>query len=205
MIEAIRNAGYSTHVCTFRSHGQEMSDTLLQSVKRTLYTYVESEIPVILALYPESGDGHAVVLIGHGWDANIINRVDVEIPLSTNNATQVCHAVSWVNHFYIHNDNTGPYQTFPERKEAGANYFLEDVVLAIPLLPGDVYVSGEEADTTSRELLGKILQLFEAMGSQVNLNDFLNQVVIRTYLIDKHKFREWVRNSEMTKELKEYL
>ena len=81
---------------------------------------------------------------------------------------------------------------------------MEDVALAIPLLPGDVYVSGEEADTTSRELLGKILQLFEAMGSQVNLNDFLNQVVIRTYLIDKHKFREWARNSGMTKELKEY-
>ncbi|MBI2779507.1 MAG: hypothetical protein HYX62_06980 [Gammaproteobacteria bacterium] len=99
MIEAIRNAGYSTHVCTFRSSGEVMSNPLLQSVKRTLYTYVESEIPVILALYPESGDGHAVVLIGHGWDANIINRVDVDIPLSANNATQVCHAVSWVNHF----------------------------------------------------------------------------------------------------------
>lgn len=194
MLEAVRFAGYSSHMISLGRPGELLNDEMLKRAQRLIYTYIESEIPVVLALFPPGNGGHAVVLIGHGW--NDSNDQDIKVKICDQ---YVKNAVSWVDHFYIHNDNTGPYIRFDLKSDT--NYSLHHAAYAIPLLPSDVFMSGEEAELATYMLLGKVLG---GSFDKPVVENILGKVVLRTYLIERYKFRDWVRTSAMTNELKNY-
>jgi len=193
MLEAVRFAGYSSHMISLGRPGVPLMDEMLKRAQRLVYTYIESEIPVVLALFPTHDTGHAVVLIGHGWN----DSDDMDICTNVGNIP-VKNAVSWVDHFYIHNDNTGPYIRFDLDSKT---YSLKHAAYAIPLLPSDVFMSGEEAEIASSMLLDQVLSGSFEYGQK---KDILGKIVLRTYLSERYKFREWVKNSSMTQELKSY-
>lgn len=200
IIEAVRFAGYSSHILWLKGPAHTpSSEKQLFDAKRKIYTYVESEIPVILGIYPDAGSGHAVVLIGHNW-----NNAAVAIPIYTHQLPDAAqlnmyHSVSWVNDFYIHNDNSGPYLKLPDRS-IDNSYALEQAAFAIPLLPSDVFITGEEAEVTSFDLILKMIATYFEENSAA-----AKSLVVRTYLSERYKFREWVTNNQdMAEDLRRY-
>ena len=201
--EAVRSAGYSSHIIWIKGHSETITDDKLANSKRKIYTYVESEIPVILGLFPTPQTGHAVVLIGHGWDAGA-----KPIPIAThtmphNSVLNIFHSFSWVKEFYIHNDSTGPYLKLGDRSDQ--DYALEHASFAVPLLPSDVFITGEEAEIISLDLISQMIKDYLEKKSEKTPKIEVKQIVVRTYLSERYRFREWVtKNDRMINILKRY-
>jgi hypothetical protein len=189
MIEVIRFAGYSPHLMQFGiGHGNNLSAIELLEAKRKIYSYVESGIPVVLGVYPNSNEGHAIVLIGHKWSEN-----NTPQPCSRSRGV-IYNAADWVTSFIAHNDNSGPYMDLHD--DSNGHYCLNQLVFAIPLLPSDVFLSGEEAVEVARTLF---LSIFNSEKTSIN------KLVFRTYLIERHQFREWVTgNNNINQSVKRY-
>ena len=80
--EALRTAGYSPHTIPLRELGQDATEETIIASRQALYPYVESGIPVLVLLFPKDAEGHAVLLIGHGWEkepASLIKNGDIRI------------------------------------------------------------------------------------------------------------------------------
>lgn len=195
--EAVRAAGYAPHLIPLKSSVfDEATDDSLDNAKSVLYPYVESGIPVLLILVPSKGEGHAVVLIGHGWNANPDRMIHLGRLLER---IDLYDASSWVEPFFIHNDNSGPYLPLPERQAEG--YCLGHAVSAIPFLHPDVFIDGAEARRTSLLLLEQTLaRNSNGVEPQVGIA----QLVVRTYLQDKATFRKSVLTSNMPGEVQDY-
>ena len=200
MIEAVRFAGYATHAMPFREPSQALRPEQLRAVKSALHTYIESGIPVILALFPSAEEGHAVVAIGHGWDSAPAAYHYETIQLSDSKSIELVSASSWIDCLYVNNDNTGPYIRLEDHSDH--SYSLSQIFFAIPLLPSDVFINGEEASVISKEILADILLKFDRSG--VPVEKATREITIRTMLLERHKFREWALNSGLSPFLKEY-
>ena len=207
MIEAIRAAGYSPHTIQL-SHGandQEPMDQLaIDTASKIVHAYIESEIPVVLILFPPSG-GHAVVAIGHKWDEARAANVRTTITLPSGLALSCAHAASWVPALLIHNDNTGPYRDFEASAGAVAEYSFKYAAYAIPLLPVDVFMTGEEAITIATSFFGEILQGFkiENLLDDAGLTTLTASLAVRLLLVEKRKLRRWAATEHMVPELRD--
>ncbi|HJV72733.1 MAG TPA: C39 family peptidase [Noviherbaspirillum sp.] len=207
IVEAIRAAGYSPHTIPLGTwHGKrgQMSEFEIMDSMRTLHAYIESDIPVILILFPKSG-GHAVVAIGHTWSKEEAARNPVCIKLQGETVLEFRHAASWVPSFVIHNDNAGPYRQL--QKTYVDDYALEHAAFAIPLLPVDVFMSGEEAMTVATEVLASVFQGFKEAGAktEAELQAIAKSLVLRLRLVEKRKLRRWAASEKMVPELSQAL
>lgn len=199
IVEAIRFAGYSPHILYVKEPGNAITPQDLAEAKRKIYAYVESEIPVILGLYPNIHTGHAVVVIGHGWNTTATPTLMSEILAATNHKIQIFHSVNWVSGFWVHNDNTGPYTMLPDH--SATSYALDHVSFAIPLLPSDVFISGEEAEEVALRILNE--EILKGLPDEATSTT--SQLVARTYLAERHKFRNWVTdNITISRTLREH-
>jgi hypothetical protein len=198
--EAVRASGYSPHTIPIRNIGEAPTEISLQHAKTSLHPYIESGIPVLLMLFPTPTSGHAVLLIGHGWGK--FKPIELNLPDNWPATNKLFDAASWIEPLYIHNDNTGPYLPLPEKNVNG--YTLRHAVSAIPFLPTDVYIDGEEARETCLRLLRDTLISLPGSGLITTPTIEMPQIVLRTYLQDRSAFRESVLNSNMSAEVKEY-
>ncbi len=201
--EAIRAAGYSPHIIPLKANVEDKGDT--NNIRRSVYPYIESGIPVLLILFKKHAEGHAVLLVGHGWDYDPNELVmNAELKFDGGDKTiQIVDASTWVNPFYIHNDNTGPYiqllDTCPD------NYSLEDASFAIPFLPQDVFIDADEAKVTCLKLLDWVLKKNGSNEADSNQDHaLLTKMVTRTYLQDRSNFRAAVINGDMPEDVKKY-
>lgn len=192
--EAVRAAGYAPHLIPLRNIDDSPTAESLDYAKRALYPYVESGIPVLLLLFKSKLEGHAVLLIGHGWTpvaprlivlGQLLGKIDLY------------DASSWIEPFFIHNDNTGPYLPLPEND--AESYALSHAVSAIPFLHPDVFIDGAEAQKASLQLLGKTLA---SNGQDLKIDT--SKLVVRTYLQDKAVFRRAILESDMPIDVKAY-
>ncbi|MBA1149430.1 hypothetical protein H0Z60_20495 [Ectothiorhodospiraceae bacterium WFHF3C12] len=191
--EAIRAAGYSPHLIPLKDRQADAAEQA-RLTRQKLYPYVESGIPVVLALAPEEGLGHAVMLVGHSWSppVDIGNlRPSETITDQADNVASCYDASNWVSPFLIHNDNTGPY--LPLWEDDRDTYSLMQAVSAVPFLPADVFISGEEARQVCFALL--VNHVLETLPPNL---------VFRTYLQDRADFRRSVFNSSMDPEVVRY-
>lgn len=204
--EAIRAAGYSTNVISLRDPRISATPESIQAAKMKLYPYVESGIPVLIALYPQSTSGHAVLLIGHGWNSTPTIRHELD---QFNNSfwqqpIKVIDASTWVEPFYIHNDNTGPY--LPLDGTSNTTYCLADAVSAIPFLPSDVFIDAAEAQFTCLKLLKNALSDFSPTNTKgtAPAKYTIEDIVVRLYLLDRSQFRTNVLKNTMSIDVKNY-
>ena len=208
MIEAIRSAGYSPHsIWLGQWHNQnlkEMDATDVEIAKQSIHPYIESEIPVVLLLIHKNG-GHAVVAVGHTWDENPKTFKNVEVSNSVGLDLKFAHAVSWIPEFIINNDNTGPYRSFPASSSGGTGYSMEQIVYAMPLLPPDVFMSGEEALSVGLTVIADLYQGFNTEYSKTVLEESASKIAIRILLVEKRKLRSWAASTLMPKELHDVL
>ncbi len=196
MTEAVRAAGYSPHCIRFGDGSPQLSEAAMNIAVIQLHAYLESEIPVLLTLFPAPNAGHAVTLVGHSWSETLSRSIDVALPSIAGFTLQ--HACCWVPAFLIHNDNSGPYLTLESNK---GNYQLEHLHSAIPLLPVDVFMTGEEAHTLSLDILAAALA---ALGGDRALEQS-GRLAIRLLLLDKRKIRRWAAATKMPQPLREWL
>lgn len=211
MTEAVRAAGYSPHRIPLGTINPidgttNLAPIQVASARLHLHAYVESEIPVLLALFPPSG-GHAVTVIGHTW--NPTPAADQVVNYSFNNGIgtvlTIKHAVSYVPEFVVNNDNTGPYQALPQQPVPNGDYSLSSAAFAMPLLPADVFMTGEEALAFGMNVTYQIFDsLAQKMGAQATAAAAAN-LVIRLQLAEKRKLRKWAASVVMPTELRDCL
>lgn len=208
IVEAIRAAGYSPHPITFSRGrvpfglGSALNDEELSRARRVIHAYVESEIPVLLILYT-AVSAHAVVVIGHTFDPEGEVRNELSLSLSRG-AVKLTHAASWIPNFVVHNDNSGPYLRL-ESKAIKTGYALAQTYSAIPLLPSDVFVSGEEALEFGLATWSEMLEEFPESVSLQEISAISDRIAIRLLLLDKRKIRAWAARSAAPPEVKETL
>ncbi|MFA5825498.1 MAG: C39 family peptidase [Gallionellaceae bacterium] len=197
IIEAVRSSGYSPQIMQFSAVGHLTGSALLNA-KRKVYTYVESGIPVVLGIFPNPSAGHAIVAIGHTW-----NQCTAVSPYATGTGVNFYNAADWVCSFIVHNDNTAPYIELPETATDG--YSFEQVRNAIPLLPSDVFMTGEEAERVAVTILTNLLQLQIPPNAADGTKPQTLNLVTRTYLLERFKFRDWItNNTNINNDVKKY-
>lgn len=208
MIEAIRSAGYSPHsIWLGQWHNQNlnvMNASDVEIAKQNIHPYIESEIPVVLILINQNG-GHAVVTVGHTWNEKIKTFKNVDVSNSVGLNLKFAHAVSWIPEFIINNDNSGPYMKFPPSNGGGTGYSMEQMVYAMPLLPSDVFMSGEEALSVGLTIVADLYQGFVTAANKADLEHSAAEIAIRILLVEKRKLRNWAASTIMAKELKDEL
>ena len=205
MIEAIRTAGYAPHQIPLGPmDGTPLSQADIEESKKTLSAYVESGIPIVLLMLPPSG-GHAVVVIGKTVIDQPTNSVFVDLLLANQSTLQFQHAITWSPSLLIHNDNTGPYRELPDT--SATDYEFRYSAMAIPLLPTDIFMSGEEAFAIGLEIIADIFQSFVTDGikTAAEVQVIANKIVIRVLLNEKRRLRDWAATSQMVPEMSEYL
>jgi hypothetical protein len=140
------------------------------------YRYIESGLPVILGT-----SSHALVAIGHTYDPSIQARISIErIPS-----------------FYVNNDNKGPYREMPIFATSLSDYSFGQVDRIIPVLPPEVTLRGEEAETMARESIDELLNRVLPGPPPLNYRDFITQH-INTALagkLEKMEFRTFLQSS----------
>jgi hypothetical protein len=208
MVEAIRAAGYAPHSIRLGGwfgHRPAMNDDELAQARQIIHAYVESAMPVILILFPPSG-GHAVVVLGVSWDPAPAAYLRTAVRLPDGSFSNFKHAASWSPSFLIHNDNTGPYQDMPDRS-AAVRYSFQHGAIAIPLLPVDIFMSGEEAFTVGAELLASVFQSLKfKINSIPDFEQLTEGLALRLRLVEKRKLRRWGATAHvMVPELRETL
>lgn len=208
MIEAIRSAGYSPHSIWLgqwhNQHLKAMEADDVEIAKQNIHPYIESEIPVVLLLIHKNG-GHAVVAVGHTWEENAKSFKYVEVSNSAGLDLKLVHAVSWIPEFIINNDNSGPYIKFPPSSGGGVGYSMEQIVYALPLLPSDVFMSGEEALSIGLTIISSLYQGFSTVANKDELEKSASEIAIRILLVEKRKLRSWAASTIMAKELQDEL
>tara|TARA_R110001599_G_scaffold353676_1_gene595143 strand:+ start:180888 stop:182474 length:1587 start_codon:yes stop_codon:yes gene_type:complete len=208
MIEAVRAAGYSSHAIPlgtwFNNNEPQMNQSEILDSLKMIHAYIESEIPVLLLLFPPSG-GHAVVAIGHTWDSNKPLQVQVPVELDDGQRLNFPHAASWVPSLVIHNDNSGPYRDFPAAAVPG--YCFQHAAYAIPLLPVDVFMTGEEAMVIASVFLADLFLSLKQGGIRdaAELDVLVASLTLRLLLVEKRKLRKWAATETMVPELKDKL
>lgn len=202
IIEAVRASGYAPHIVPLvpRDNREPVAvpDGQLAKAKQSLYPYVESGIPVVLAVAPRSGQGHAVLVIGHGWVVDpVLPTPERRLLADSCLGVSAYDASNWLGSYIIHNDNTGPYQEFHDRTGI---YRLEDALAAVPFLPADVFIDGAEAREVCLRLLEDVLSNNDPGASAESIPN----IVVRLYLQDRSAFRATVIASTMSDEVKRY-
>jgi len=150
-----------------------------------IYSYVESEIPVILGLtFGDSEDGHAVVAVGHDFHV----RPD-PLPSWTSN-------INWIDNLFVLDDNLGPYQRFPLSTGLPSCYSIANVShVFVPVPPGISMQANDVLDSISPLLKTAINGIISAIGHpdlQYSPEE-LSGLVFRTYLTRSNTFKEYLQ------------
>lgn len=203
MAEAVRAAGYSPLLMRLVKDPKNHGPAQITEVRKRLQSYIESNIPVLLALYPGTG-GHAVVAVGHTWETS--PSAFIYTPYSSSNIKlDFTHASTWAPKFLIHNDNSGPYQELPP--QSGSGYALSQAHYAIPLMPTDVFMTADEALLSSSRVLGKLLEAAALKHGKTTseIQSIAKSLVVRLLLVEKRRLRHWAANEPMPTELSTWL
>ena len=207
MLDAVRGAGYSPHQVRFTAVASSvhLATTQVREAKRQIVVYLDSEIPVLLLLFPPPGGvGHAVVAIGYRFTAQPAELDFQDITLESKVGVQVPHAAGWVSELIVHNDNSGPYLPLLDVR-VEKSYALEQAYSAIPLLPADVFLTGEEAMTIATNLWLSQIQDITQEQSANEVAEFTQRFVVRLLLLEKRRLRAWAITSGVAPEVAEEL
>jgi hypothetical protein len=204
MAEAVRVAGYSPLLMQLGDPSAPMQPDALEAARRQLHPYIESDIPVLLALKTPQG-GHAIAAIGHTWRAvPAAAEMVFAVPEAGAVPMRFCHAVSWAPELLVHNDNSGPYRVLPAAAQPDV-YSLSQVFHAIPLLPADVFMTAEEAMPCGLSVLRQLLEALAAHVGEPVVQAIAEALVVRLLLVDKSRLRKWAANAAMPPELSSWV
>ncbi len=161
-------------------------------LKRAIYRYVESGIPVILCLKlsrDENISYHAAVVIGHTYNNN-------ERPsLYKIGDLSYYDSADWVDKFYIHDDSLGLYETL-SITATDSPYSMNDIEHVIVPSLRKVYLLGDEIEL-NLELVYQLVKVH--CGNNIMPSD----IVFRTYFRSSNSYKLSLQQSDMDVLLKE--
>lgn len=201
MLEALRLVGLQ---CVFDRFAEgalnpQQEKEKISAVKRFIYPYLESELPVILNLqFPDRKIGHAVVLVGHTFARN--DTPERHRVLLAGNPVNILSNVSWVPAFIIQDDSRGPFLKIEDMPNDGTGISLGKVASAIAALPAEVSMFAEEVETNAVAMMKVLLE--GGVEKTATLDDF----VFRTYLRESNLFKKDLCNDQrgFSNELKKH-
>lgn len=93
--------------------------TSQKQAKHSIYSYIESEIPPILLCNFVSGEGHAIVGVGHGYNLPVTNPLKTKVKWPGEPPLEFARSSEWVPSILVNDDQLGPYRklTFIEDKQ----------------------------------------------------------------------------------------
>jgi hypothetical protein len=190
MKEAVRSMGFVPH--SLYKLEQNTTPANLREMSKFIYAYVESEIPVLLALMTPSG-GHAVAAIGHTYRLSPHSLPSIVAPNQTFafGGTAIPYRTSseWVSDFVVNDDAAGPYRSIPNDGNS-----LATIDSAIAMTPPQVNLTPADAENHARSFLGGVNSFFRASPfSEADVSD----LVLRPSLIRSNKFKERLATSSI--------
>ena len=81
-----------------------------KQAKHDIYSYIESEIPPILLCNFVSGEGHAIVGVGHGYNLPITNLLKTRRGWPGEPPLEFARSSEWVPSILVNDDQRGPYR-----------------------------------------------------------------------------------------------
>jgi hypothetical protein len=153
------------------------------------YRYIESGLPVIFGTRD-----HALVGIGHTYD----------------HVAQAAAAIERIPAFIVHNDAAGPYQTMPIFAIVSGQRPFAEVESVIAVVPPEVTLRGEEAESMSRQSINGLLALTTGdpkfatykeliLNVRPDLAGKLDQLEFRTFLMPSVEFQRKLREDASAK------
>jgi hypothetical protein len=194
MQAALEKFGYHGHILNFKRRADEDLRAHSDRILAGLYPYLESGIPIIALCDNNGADySHSVVVVGHGWNksAETHHHTSVRKTLKLlQGQMDINSPVVWIDSLFINNDNRGPYQRCDGNSPVCK---LDTIKAAMPLLPKDVYIPAEEAETAAHRMLIEAFNAILAVDRfKLNIKDHLDhKFVLRGYLTSRHEFRKW--------------
>ena len=185
-----------------------MTSPQRENLKKIVYYYLESELPVILIVQLGGGSLHSCLVIGH--DYKVANTAVISLPRRNSD---------FIQHFFLHDDQLGPYLKMPIRpgdvktsnylsnkdqsvfnQFYSTPYSFENVVAAIVPIHKKIYLMGEEVETHVGALLSLRSPTLIAMMSFMDKDDAdnldkainNNEISIRTYFIKSNEYKNRV-------------
>lgn len=146
-------------------------------IKKILYAYVESGIPVIVGIENKTGTfRHAIVCIGHGLKSDTLQPQE--------NTKTIIDVSDWDRQFIIMDDNQPPYN-FLNTNDSGANYkekHIEPFYISYVVVPlyKKIYLEYRLAKRLAKSYLKENLRLFPD----------LNKLVYRLFLTSSRSFKQ---------------
>ncbi|MBA7493626.1 hypothetical protein ES702_04185 [subsurface metagenome] len=173
VVTALRDMGYNPVVFT--------NYDLRRSLK-IIYAYIESELPVILALDTPYG-GHAITVIGHDYNM----KADFDF------SEDFASTVDIIDHFLYHDDAEGPYRKLKTRPSNTKELSIRNLVKLMVPTPRQVTLQADDVIEHLKELLKldtlnrffKFVKQEEYSYSPIDLH----KLVIRTYLRRSNDFK----------------
>lgn len=172
----------------FYDYGQQAADDR-RYADGILYRYVESGIPTIVVT-----PRHAVCAVGHTFDP----------ALRPPFRSQYLTPTTWVSHFIVNDDASGPYMLLPNRPgnrqpdvPGQIPYSLRRRVEGIIVpLPKNILVPGEEAERRAVDVLYTDRRITEHVNKQAGgeHHQFVaayrrGRLVLRTFLEQSHQLK----------------
>jgi hypothetical protein len=84
--------------------------TSQKQAKHDIYSYIESEIPPILLCNFVSGEGHAIVGVGHGYNLPTTSPFKTKVKWPDELPLEFARSSEWVPSILINDDQRGPYR-----------------------------------------------------------------------------------------------
>lgn len=173
------------------------------SAERVLYHYMESKIPIMLAIKTQRG-WHALTVIGHSFEPDFWWALAKGEYFGWQPSGVKYHcSTSWMENIVINDDNFGPYMALPKWIVSLIEKDSE-LMIAVPL-PRDINVQGEDVEEKAYQMIFDKNAL-EFMNTnildgtlgpetvklcQVFLKHAANKdLVLRTCLMDSENFKE---------------
>lgn len=177
------------------------------AIKEYIYSYLNSRIPIILAVRLRTGEGHVLTVAGFQHSSPFVEPATYEVRESPESPSLLLFQRSseWIDRFIAHDDQSGPYHLlelkpgeYPElyptinlykgyAPNAGESIYenAELRAVIVPLVRG-VTLDATEAQAKSIYMLAGVK---EAMPSEMNGKPWQEPLVLRTYLTTSSLFK----------------
>ncbi|MBE9512763.1 MAG: hypothetical protein IMY77_01705 [Chloroflexi bacterium] len=210
--------------------------TSQKQAKHDIYSYIESEIPpILLCEFPHTGEGHAIVGIGHGYQVPVTNPIKAVLEWPGEHPLEFTRSSEWVPSILVNDDQRGPYrkltfidsQTLPARISAihptvnMADLKLEEWRCPIAIdvnMPFSTYSGGEEIANIWGIIIplpqGVLLTAVQAESKSARVIRWWHwrtgvslpkDLVLRTYLVPSNEYKERAKASGMDSFVKSLL
>lgn len=171
------------------------------TLKRLLYYYIESGIPVGIGTAVNQTQHHSIICLGHGKiDDEMIGRKIYRYGNSKSGSIWVCDTADFLNQYIVMDDEQLPYTTFSYIEDIKNNNYLQSSdtqipnlypeVLIVPLYKRMILDAKTAYDISISFISNKNnFEIKKYMSCEKNFGEVDNPVITRLFLASSRSFK----------------